>query len=68
MQDDPGPYFDVTCSKGHTSRFDKRDECRRNQVQQRGERGKDELILKCQARGCGEEMAVEIDCGGYRYL
>ena len=62
------PYFDLTCSKGHTSRFDKREECRRNRIAWRGEENeKDELIVKCKTRACGEEMSIEIDCTGYKY-
>ena len=70
MHQNNSPYFNLTCSRGHTSQFDKREVCRRNRIAWR-ETGQDsnkmdELLLKC--KECGEEMSYEVDCKGYRYL
>ena len=70
MHQNNSPYFDVVCINGHTSQFDKREVCRRNKTTWRDTgqepQEKDELLLKCKT--CGEDMSVDVDCGGYRYL
>jgi len=53
--------FRVRCTNGHITTFDKREVCsQRTKIM----RGLDELILTCAT--CGIEMAVDVDCEGYR--
>lgn len=56
--------FGVRCKNGHVSYFDKRVVCSKHTVVMRDMRGLDELLLTCSV--CQAEMAVDVDCEGYR--
>jgi hypothetical protein len=56
--------FGVRCKNGHVSYFDKRIVCSKHTVVMRAMRGLDELLLTCPV--CQVEMAVDVDCEGYR--
>ena len=55
------------CSKGHPSYYDKRRICPgedRYRMRRADGMVVDQLVVKCQT--CGEEMKIEVDCGGYK--
>ena len=65
----PDSIFDVTCSKGHVTYFDKYRVCPSHgsvmrEVVERGDEKLDVLYLKC--KQCGEEMIVHVNCKGYK--